>query len=656
MAAGPSRCRTLRPHVFIAGLALACDPPRLVPIQPEPADASARVDAGSERTCEPARVTVGALTLRTCDDGAVELLNADRVRWRVRPALTLNGTPLEPGDLAQRTWRLSEEGRARLRMSSVQPGRPTLDLDLRLSSAPPDVEARVEMALELESPVGSEPLEWTTATLVVELPDCAPDGCLRVDPAPSPLDELLLGPEGETAFIWFQATRPYRARTHFTPEGARVVVDLLPAPARLVPGLRAALTGVSVTLGEHPERTLGALEDDARLRPVQESAPPLGWRSGASFGAVVNADLLRAQALAFEAAIGRPPHLRADGAWYRLPGDDRPGPGFPEGLEPVAQGSPGTLGLSWRPLVRHIQTTGFPADPACGAACALLDPESPDVRTAIARRAAVLSLAGISALALDELPEFTPPDLYALVRRTLPDSVAIVAPLESGLPSRDAVEAMSLTTYVGAALGADCLAEERADPEARSARCIARLASVPTDVPSPTTPDPDVLLRALAARWHWTRAGVHLDPGAVRIGAPASVGEARLALTLAAIAGGTLLLGDDLRTLSAERWTLVRRLVDSSARLGEAFSPVDLVPWRVDPSTGLAATPRIWRSVDGLFLACVNPGPGSMRCPVPEEADLAGREGLTDVPLTPGTFLDVAPRDAVLLVAPRAVE
>jgi hypothetical protein len=83
---------------------------------------------------------------------------------------------------------------------------------------------------------------------------------------------------------------------------------------------------------------------------------------------------------------------------------------------------------------------------------------------------------------------------------------------------------------------------------------------------------------------------------------------------------------------------------------------VDLVPWRVDPSTGLAATPRIWRSVDGLFLACVNPGPGSMRCPVPEDADLAGREGLTDVPLTPGTFLDVAPRDAVLLVAPRAVE
>ena len=149
---------------------------------------------------------------------------------------------------------------------------------------------------------------------------------------------------------------------------------------------------------------------------------------------------------------------------------------------------------------------------------------------------------------------------------------------------------------------------------------------------------------------------MHLDPGAVRVGAPATLGEARLALTLAAVAGGTLLLGDDLRTLSTERWTLVRRLADSGARLGEAFSPVDLVPWRVDSSTGLAETPRIWRSADGLSLACVNPGPGSMRCPVPEEADPAGRETLTDAPVTPGAFLDVAPRDAVLLVVPRAVE
>jgi hypothetical protein len=164
------------------------------------------------------------------------------------------------------------------------------------------------------------------------------------------------------------------------------------------------------------------------------------------------------------------------------------------------------------------------------------------------------------------------------------------------------------------------------------------------------------LLRALTSRWHWSRAGVHLDPGAVRVGAPATHGEARLALTLAAVAGGPLLLADDLRTLASDRWTLVRRLAESGALLGEAYSPVDLVPWRVDPATGLAATPRRWRTADGRSLACVNPGPGSMRCPAPDETDRAAHDVFTDTPVAPGVFLDVAPRDAVLLVAPRAVE
>ncbi len=660
MAAGPSRRHTVSPWILTAGLLLmftaACDPPRPGALLAEPLDASAPLDSGNMTTCEPARVTVGALTLRDCDDGAVELLSAERLRWRVRPTMTLNGTPLGPDDLAQRAWRRFDNGHARLRMSSAQPGRPALDLDFRLASDPPDVEARVEVALELQSPEGAETFEWTAAAVVIELPDCAPSRCLRVVAASSPLDELLLGPEGATSFTWFQATRPYRTRTRFTPESARVVADLLPAPARLVPGLRATLAGFSITLGEHPERTLEALEEGARLRPEQSRSPPLGWRSGATFGAVVGADLLRSQASAFEAAMGRPPHLRAEGAWYRLPGDDRPGPGFPEGLEPVAHWSPGALGLSWRPLVEHLQTTGVPGDGACGAACAFLDPGVPDVRTAVARRAAVLGFTGISTLALDELPESSPPDLYALFRRAVPEAVAVLAPFESGLPARDTADVLSLTTYAGAALGAECLAEERADPDARSARCIALLASVPTAAPGPTAPDPEVLLRALTSRWHWTRAGVHLDPGAVRIGAPATLGEARLALTLAVLSGGPLLLGDDLRTLAADRWTLLRRLADSGEPTGEPFSPTDLVPWRADPSTGLAATPRVWRSADRRALACVNPGPDPMPCPVPGDAHPAGRDTFTDRPVAPGAFIEVAPHDAVLLVAPRAVE
>ena len=90
----------------------------------------------------------------------------------------------------------------------------------------------------------------------------------------------------------------------------------------------------------------------------------------------------------------------------------------------------------------------------------------------------------------------------------------------------------------------------------------------------------------ILSRWFLHKRLLLLNPDVVEVGPPGTFEEARIRLTLVALSGGQVFLGDDLTKLSDKRWGLLAKCIPP---YGKAARPADLFEHAYPDSH-----PRIW--------------------------------------------------------------
>ncbi len=664
----------------------ACDGEGAVPspadAAPSPADAATSADGPPADgalppvpDCDDTLLDTGSMRLLRCGDGvryAVAAADAAPFLLGATAAAVVEGRRLTARDWPEVAWRVLDERRVQARFSGLA-GVPDLVLWLT-------VDAALYVDVWLESADDTPPLRVEGVDVVtLEGPGAA---FLGVDPA-----ACRALPAGDGPVV----PPPVARRTEQAvqcPEGARLAGALVPAEgdlsiaisaegltisraeptATLAPGTRLRAPTAALRVGPDALDLMAAHAADvaARAGVAPVIRPAWGWRSGAAYGALVNAGVLAAEAgalrrLAEAHGVDPPAWLVADGLWYRALGDWAAGEGFPEGLRATAlEGA--RLGLAWpatlvadeaalhaeRPewLLRAADGGEAPCAPD-GAACGVLDPSRPDAREHLGRVAAALRAEGAVLFLLEGLGSAAGAGGPALREA--------VATLRDGAgdarlcaPGDWALAGTADVTVVGPAelsdLGSDCAARERAASGPRDAACARALRDLSPEMAAarPSTVALRARARALAARWHHAGVLGALDAGPVLVGPPRAAGEARQAAALAALAGGPYLLGDSALALDPARAALA--LAPIRAPIGVPARPLDLFDAVEHP-------PARWRAGERA-LALFNWTDAPIRF---ETGDFGPATSLFDDGRHgDGAPVDVPPRDVVVLL--RALE
>jgi hypothetical protein len=692
----PDRLRTPALRAALALALLACDdarPPHAPP--PDAARDASIPDAAVDSAppaCDEPLLANDKLRLLRCPDGAryaVAAGDGSPLLVGATAAVTLEGRRLRTRDWPEAAWVTVDERRVQARFTGLA-GIPDLVLWLTLGEA-------LYVDVWLEAPAQGTPLEVeriealvlddTDAVATVD-PGSAPSAWRLLPPEPGPVvapgpplarptEQVVAGP-GRSLLLGALVPADGDLLVTVGASGAldRLEVDTAGPPATLAPGTRVRAPTLALRVGPDPLALMAAHAADvaAPTGAPPRPSPGWGWRSGPAYGALVNADVLLAEARALNAlaaaqGVAPPAWIVADGLWYRALGDWSAGEGFPDGLAPVAAalGAEGArLGLTWPATWVADEAPVYARDPEwllraadgsaapCGAACGVLDPARPGARDHLGRDAAALRAEGVGLLLLDGLAEATAAGTPA-VREAGATLRAAIGGALLGAPAADAWPLAGLADVSAVAppplseLGADCAAGDRADPGPRDPACGEALRSL---TPAAAAPAADTLRArafALAASWHRGGTLTALDAGPVLVAARPA-GEARQAAAIAAIAGGPYLLGDSPTALDPERAALALAPLRAGLPAGAA-RPLDLFAGGDDP-------PSTWRGagvlalfnwtdaprrVEGLHR--IAPGFGAAR-------SVFDHRAWPDLDAVPG--LDVPPRDVVVLV--RALE
>ncbi len=487
---------------------------------------------GSDSGLEGAALlSSGELAVYRSPDGArLALAFAGRVVLSdITAVAQVQGEHLSALEWPRVSWRVSESA-AVARMHG-RPGIPDLEVDIRLADAVLILRARLRgtggSALRVDSLGFSgvmpragwkvwPPTEGPPVQLDQQIERRASQRFWRADEA-----------------LMIQALRWQADSTYLVAEPGRVQIE-----GRWQ---RAALSGrgtvesalIAIAPATNP---LHAQQLVAELEPSQTAdiAWAWGWRSGPTWGTHAHRDWLETTAAELVAQSIQqdlsPPMLLLEGHWWTDTGW-RPGPDLGSLLALTAELSPAQVGA----VLPVLSDAGDPVSSPWRSEDGQLSAQVPDARRWLADEATRLQNSGLRMLKLTEL-------------EPIPDATTI----------RDLVDGMSRAApQVSMVLGSPLQAPTAAG--AMSSRLSGTIlnAEVDAELGLPSVARPmslESLGFALAARWHQRAEQIGGDPGPILIGGDA--GEARIAVVLAAMAGGIYLLGDAPSVLTPEQWTL----------------------------------------------------------------------------------------------------